>query len=130
MGPAPSRNGVLMNVRTSPDDLAAMQFGIGQPVKRQEDPILVRGEGSYTDDVSLPGQLYAAFVRSPYAHGVLKGIDSEAAKAMAGVVAVYTAADLAPMGYGPLKCALGANFKNRDGTPMTLPPTVAPGTPP
>jgi carbon-monoxide dehydrogenase large subunit len=114
-----------MNVRTSPDDLAAMQFGIGQPVKRQEDPILVRGEGSYTDDVSLPGQLYAAFVRSPYAHGVLKGIDSEAAKAMAGVVAVYTAADLAPMGYGPLKCALGANFKNRDGTPMTLPPRHA-----
>ena len=63
-----------MNVRTSPDDLAAMQFGIGQPVKRQEDPILVRGEGSYTDDVSLPGQLYAAFVRSPYAHGVLKSM--------------------------------------------------------
>src|SRR3954470_20341407 len=122
-GPATSRNGVPMNVRTSPDDLAAMQFGIGQSVKRQEDPILVRGEGSYTDDVSLPGQLYAAFVRSPYAHGVLKGIDADAAKAMPGVVAVYTAADLAPMNYGPLKCIM--TFTNRDGSPMTKPIRMA-----
>ena len=54
-----------MNVRTSPDDLAVLQFGVGQPVPRNEDPILVRGEGSYTDDVNVEGQLYASFVRSP-----------------------------------------------------------------
>ena len=71
------------------------RFGIGQPV-RQEDPILVRGEGRYTDDVSLPGQLYAAFVRSPHAHGVLKAWNHCAAAAMPGVLAVYTGADLAP----------------------------------
>ncbi|MCP8938007.1 xanthine dehydrogenase family protein molybdopterin-binding subunit [Alsobacter sp. SYSU M60028] len=112
-----------MNVRTPPDDVATMQFGIGQPVKRQEDPILVRGEGRYTDDVSLPGQLYAAFVRSPHAHGVLKGVDAEAARAMPGVVAVYTAADLAPMNYGALKCVMG--FANRDGSPMTKPVRLA-----
>ena len=108
-----------MNLRPSTDDLATMQFGIGQPVKRQEDPILVRGEGRYTDDVSLPGQLFAAFVRSPYAHGLIKAIDTDTAKAMPGVVAVYTGADLAPMNYGPLKCVMG--FSNRDGSPMTKP---------
>ena len=108
-----------MNLRPSTDDLATMQFGIGQPVKRQEDPILVRGEGRYTDDVSLPGQLFAAFVRSPYAHGLIKAIDTDTAKAMPGVVAVYTGADLAPMNYGPLKCVMG--FSNRDGSPMMKP---------
>src|ERR1700744_3814774 len=48
-------------------------FGIGQPVRRTEDPILVRGEGRYTDDIHLEGQVYAAIVRSPVAHGVLRG---------------------------------------------------------
>ena len=100
-----------MNVRTSPDDLAAMQFGIGQPVKRQEDPILVRGEGSYTDDVSLPGQLYAAFVRSPYRARRAEGHRFRRCQGDARRRRVYTAADLAPMGYGPLKCVARASFK-------------------
>ena len=56
----------------------------------------MRGEGRYTDDVSLPGQLYAAFVRSPYAHGVLESVDTVAALAMPGVRRVYTGADLVP----------------------------------
>jgi aerobic carbon-monoxide dehydrogenase large subunit len=108
-----------MNVRPSPNDLSAMQFGVGQSVPRNEDPILVRGEGRYTDDVSLEGQLYAHFVRSPYAHGIIRGIDADAAKAMKGVVAVYTGADLEGHGYGTLKCVF--NFPNRDGTPMKKP---------
>ena len=54
-----------MNDQSRPSDLSLMKFGIGQPVPRKEDPMLVRGEGRYTDDVSLPGQLYAVFVRSP-----------------------------------------------------------------
>ena len=53
---------------------AERQFGIGQSVHRREDPILVQGQGRYTDDLSLPGQLHAVFVRSPYAHGVLNGV--------------------------------------------------------
>ncbi|MFO1149610.1 MAG: xanthine dehydrogenase family protein molybdopterin-binding subunit [Alsobacter sp.] len=110
-----------MNVRTNPVALDSVKFAVGQPVPRNEDPILVRGEGRYTDDVSLPGQLHAAFVRSPYAHGVLRGVESEAAKAMPGVVAVITGADLKAAGLGNLKCALGVNFKNRDGSPMVLP---------
>jgi aerobic carbon-monoxide dehydrogenase large subunit len=111
-----------MNDQT-PSDLALMKFGIGQPVPRKEDPKLVRGEGRYTDDVSLEGQAYAAFLRSPYAHGVIKGIDAEAAREMPGVLAVYTGADLAAAGLGPMQAIF--EFKNRDGTPMAKPPHPA-----
>ncbi len=90
---------------------------IGEPVRRTEDPTLLRGEGRYTDDLNEPGQAYACIVRSPYAHGLLKRIDLESAKAMPGVLAIYTAADLAA--YGPHKCAL--DFKQRDGSPMHKP---------
>jgi carbon-monoxide dehydrogenase large subunit len=108
-----------MNMRTTTSDPATLQFGIGQPVPRQEDPILVRGEGRYTDDISLPGQLFAAFVRSPHAHGILRSVDADAARAMPGVVSVYSASDLEAMGYGPLRCLF--DFTNRDGTPMSRP---------
>src|SRR5438132_10508431 len=91
--------------------------GIGEPVRRTEDPVLLRGQGRYTDDVNEPGQAYAWIVRSQYAHGLLKKINVETAKAMPGVLAIYTAADLAA--YGPHKCAL--DFKMRDGTPMKRP---------
>ncbi len=94
-----------------------MQTRIGERVERLEDPVLLRGEGRYTDDLNEPGQAYAYIVRSTHAHGLLKGINSEAAKQMPGVLAIYTAADLEP--YGPHKCAL--DFKQRDGTPMKKP---------
>jgi carbon-monoxide dehydrogenase large subunit len=94
-----------------------MRFGIGEPVQRTEDPLLLRGQGRYTDDVNEPRQAYAHVVRSQYAHGVLKGVALEDAKAMPGVLAIYTAADLAA--YGAHKCAL--DFKQRDGTPMKRP---------
>ena len=48
------------------------KYGIGQPVRRTEDPVLVQGQGRYTDDLNLPGQAYAVFVRSRNAHGVIK----------------------------------------------------------
>src|SRR5438309_2848527 len=92
-------------------------YRIGERVERTEDPQLLRGAGRYTDDVNEPGQAYAYVVRSPHAHGRLQGIDAERAKRMSGVLAIYTAADLA--GYGPHKCAL--DFKQRDGTPMKRP---------
>ena len=98
-------------------DPAQMKFGIGQPVHRREDPVLVQGQGCYTDDISLPGQVYAAFVRSPYAHGEVRGIDTEAARELPGVLGVYTAADLD--GYGTFPN--GLSFKNRDGSPMKKP---------
>ena len=94
-----------------------MTSAIGERVARTEDPILLRGEGRYTDDLNEPGQAYLYMVRSPHAHGILKEISFEKAKSMPGVLAVYTAADLAA--YGPHKCAL--DFKQRDGSPMKKP---------
>jgi aerobic carbon-monoxide dehydrogenase large subunit len=99
------------------EQLALQKFAVGQSVPRKEDPMLLRGKGQYTDDVSLPGQAYAVIVRSQNAHGVIRGIDTEAARKMPGVLGVYTAADL--QGYGPLKCVVP--FNNRDGTPMKKP---------
>jgi aerobic carbon-monoxide dehydrogenase large subunit len=110
-----------MNVQNDPHSLAVMKFGIGQPVRRTEDPTLVRGQGQYTDDVKLPGEAYAVMVRSRVAHGVIKGIDTAAARKMPGVLAVYTGADLKD--YGTLKCIIP--FNNRDGSPMIKPPRPA-----
>ena len=91
-----------------------LKFGIGQSVPRQEDPVLLKGQGRYTDDLARPGQVYAVMVRSAYAHGLIKGIDTAAARAMPGVLGVYTAADLA--GYGTMGCALP--LKSKDGSPL------------
>jgi carbon-monoxide dehydrogenase large subunit len=99
------------------DRLAVEKFAVGQSVPRKEDPTLLRGRGRYTDDISLPGQAYAVMVRSQNAHGVIRSIDTEAARKMPGVLGVYTAADL--KGYGPLKCVVP--FNNRDGSPMKKP---------
>jgi carbon-monoxide dehydrogenase large subunit len=95
------------------------RFAIGQPVPRSEDPVLLRGEGHYSDDFNLPGQAYAVIVRSPLAHGVVRRIGTAAARAMPGVLAVYTAADLEKGGIGPLPARQVMN--NRDGTPMLQP---------
>ncbi|MFC0242480.1 xanthine dehydrogenase family protein molybdopterin-binding subunit [Rhodopseudomonas telluris] len=96
--------------------IALQKFGVGQPVRRKEDDTLVRGKGRYTDDCSLPGQLTAVMVRSPHAHGVIRGIGTEAARGMPGVRGVYTGADLAAANYGPFTC--GLPMKSRDGAPL------------
>ncbi len=110
-----------MDDRTTEASLSLTKFGVGQPVRRSEDPKLVRGEGSYTDDVSRPGQAYAVMVRSREPHGVIRSIDTAAAKAMPGVLAIYTASDLTA--YGPLKC--GLPLKSRDGSPIRYTPRPA-----
>jgi carbon-monoxide dehydrogenase large subunit len=68
----------------------------GARVKRIEDPALLRGAGRFADDIRFPDLLHACFVRSPYAHAHIRSIDASAARAMAGVHAVYSFADLAP----------------------------------
>jgi aerobic carbon-monoxide dehydrogenase large subunit len=103
------------------DQWALTKFGIGQPVLRSEDPMLVRGEGRFTDDVSLPRQAYTVIVRSRHAHGIIRGIATDAARQMNGVLGIYTAPDLAA--YGTLKCIVP--FKNRDGSEMKKPPRHA-----
>src|ERR1700754_4664746 len=96
--------------------IALQKFGVGQPVRRKEDDTLVRGKGKYTDDFSLPGQVYAWIVRSSHAHGIIRGIDTTAAKAMPGVLGVWTGADLASANYAPFTC--GLPLKSRDGSPL------------
>jgi aerobic carbon-monoxide dehydrogenase large subunit len=121
-----ARNCPFMNLHRSPEQpaeklstgqLAVEKFAVGQSVPRIEDPMLLRGHGRYTDDVSLPGQAYAVMVRSRHGHGVIRAIDAEAARKMPGVLAVYTAVDLE--GYGPLKCNMP--LKSRDGSPLKKP---------
>jgi carbon-monoxide dehydrogenase large subunit len=69
---------------------------LGEPVKRREDPRLLTGHGRYVDDIDLPGMLHAAVLRSPYAHARIERIDTSAARALEGVVAVFTYDDLGP----------------------------------
>ncbi len=79
----------------------------GQPMKRVEDPRLIKGLGTYTDDLRLPGLLHVAFVRSPHAHARVASIDVSAAKAIKGVVAVLTGADVnAQCGVVPCAAAI------------------------
>src|SRR5918911_4196998 len=68
---------------------------VGQALRRKEDPPLITGKGRYTDDIPLPGQLYATIVRSPEAHATITSIDTSAAAARPDVVAVFTGEDMA-----------------------------------
>jgi carbon-monoxide dehydrogenase large subunit len=99
------------------------RFAVGQPVPRSEDPGLLAGRGAYTDDLALAGQAHAWMLRSPYAHGRILAIDTAAARAMPGVLAIWTAADLDAAGYGELRSAPVG--RNRDGTPMRETPHPA-----
>ena len=71
--------------------------GMGTSLLRKEDAKFIRGQGSYVDDIKLPGMLFGAIVRSPYAHARIKSIDKSKALACPGVVAVLTADDLKPV---------------------------------
>jgi len=66
----------------------------GERIKRNEDPQLLTGQALFVDDVNLPGMAHAAFVRSPYAHARINGIDKSWAMDQEGVIAIYTAEDL------------------------------------
>src|SRR5262249_40142467 len=76
-------------------------------VLRKEDQRLITGQGRYTDDVVLPRQAYAAIVRSPHAHARIRGVDTTRARAVKGVIAVLTGADLAADGIKSIPCYAG-----------------------
>ncbi len=78
------------------------KFGIGQPVPRLEDPRFITGRGRFVDDIDLPRQCYGVLVMSPHAHARIKNIDTTAAKAAGGVIAVLTGADVAADKLGSL----------------------------
>ncbi|HEX5211686.1 MAG TPA: xanthine dehydrogenase family protein molybdopterin-binding subunit [Pseudolabrys sp.] len=95
------------------------EFAIGQSVSRFEDPRLIQGRGSYTDDVQMPGMTYGVLVRSPHGHAKILTIDTVAAKAAPGVRAVITAADWKAAKLGDLPSHAG--LKRRDGSPLLKP---------
>ena len=80
------------------------QTGVGKSVERVEDARLLTGAGVYTDDIQLPGAAFGATLRSPYGHAEIRSVDTSAAKAMPGVLAIYTADDLAA--YGEVPCVV------------------------
>ena len=97
--------------------------GIGAAVRRKEDIRFITGQGQYTDDVVRPGETRAVFVRSPHARAKIKRIDTAAAKAVPGVVAVLTGAELANDKIGNLIC--GWMIHSKDGSPMKMAPHPA-----
>ena len=93
---------------------------IGARVQRKEDYRFLTGAGQYTDDVTLPHQTHAAFVRTPHAHATIKSVNTAKAKAAPGVLAVYTGEDIAAAKLGGLPC--GWLITDVNGQPMKEPP--------
>ncbi|ALT79183.1 xanthine dehydrogenase family protein molybdopterin-binding subunit [Paucibacter sp. KCTC 42545] len=104
---------------------APQQGLIGQSIRRREDARFLTGRGQYTDDLVLPRQSYAYFLRSPYAHASIKGIDVAAAEAAEGVLAIFTGEHFRAV--GGLPC--GWLINSLDGSPMKEPkhPILADG---
>ena len=100
---------------------------IGRPVPRKEDERLLTGRGCFTDDVNLPGQAYAAMVRSPHPHARIVSYDTAQARARPGVIAVLTGTDFHADGLGRIphvpmhSSPPDALFENRDGSEIYVP---------
>ncbi|MFL5676996.1 MAG: xanthine dehydrogenase family protein molybdopterin-binding subunit, partial [Chloroflexota bacterium] len=94
---------------------------LGERIKRVEDPRFITGAGNYVDDIKLASMAHMAILRSPYAHANIRSIDTSAAKAMPGVLAVFVGADIP---YNPMPMAWpaggSAGIQNNVSTPRTL----------
>jgi carbon-monoxide dehydrogenase large subunit len=95
---------------------------IGKPLRRLEDAHLLSGKGRFTDDVRPEGAAQVAFLRSPHAHARIGALDVSAARAAPGVLAVYTGADVAADGVGPIPFT--HLHKRQDGSPIVAPPRM------
>ena len=95
------------------------QFAMGQSVPRTEDPRLLRGGGQYVDDIRLSNECHAYMLRSPHAHAPIVSIDVEAARAMPGVIAIFTGADWLAGGHG--QHSLDIPRTRRDGSAQFCP---------
>jgi carbon-monoxide dehydrogenase large subunit len=100
-----------------------MSVRIGQPVLRLEDHRLLRGLGRYVDDIVLPRQAHACFLRSPHAHARIAKIDATKARKLPGVIGILLGRDLAAAGIGDVPCMVA--MKNRDGSDVVIPPRPA-----
>jgi len=101
--------------------LSASQW-IGKPMRRLEDARLLTGQGRFTDDVRLEGAAHVAFLRSPHAHARIARLDTAAAQAAPGVLAVFTGADVAADGVGEIPFT--RMHKRQDGSPIVAPPRM------
>lgn len=102
-----------------PDGSTIGRYGSGREVRRIEDAGLLAGAGRFTDDFTLPGQTHLSFLRSPVAHARITSIDTAAARAMPGVVAILTGADLVAAGVKPIP--VEPMFQRPDGSPGAMP---------
>lgn len=98
---------------------AGVKFGVGQPVPRLEDPRFVTGRGSFTDDLSVPGEAWMAFHRSPYAHGRIVAVDVSPALRAAGVITAYTGKDVQAL--ASLPCVAEGRLQDLNGNPCFVP---------
>ncbi len=124
--PAPVFSGIREeNGKGAVDRVTGFRFG--KPPRRVEDKRFLTGTGTYVDDIGLPGMAHGAVLRSPHAHARILSIDAAPARAAPGVLAVYTAADLAAAGLGAIETRTA--LRNRDGTPLARParPVLAAG---
>src|SRR5271156_6040273 len=97
--------------------------GIGQPVRRREDLRLITGRGRYSDDLNLPGQAYAVFVRSPHAHALIRKLDPTLARAAPGVLGWRAWKGAKKEGLKPLphisnNPPADISIQNKDGSPV------------
>ena len=99
------------------------KFGVGQAATRVEDNRFTAGKGQYIDDLDIPGQARAVFVRSPHAHAMILEIDKSSISDMPGVLGVYTCEDLQAESIGDVPCNAGVT--NIDGSPCFKPPRPA-----
>ena len=90
-------------------------IGIGAAPRRKEDFRFLTGRGNYVADIQRPAMVAGVFARSPHAHAEIKSIDTGAARAMPGVLAIFTGADLKADGVNGLPCGWG--IKGKDGPP-------------
>ena len=99
------------------------KFGLSQPLRRIEDPRLLKGDGRYTDDIALSGAAHGYVLRSPHAAARILSIDTAPALAVPGVLAVITAKEWREEGLGEIPCVIP--LKNRDGTERANTPRIA-----
>ena len=104
-------------------DSSYARFGSGKSVRRVEDESLLKGTGLFADDASLPEQAFVHFLRSPHPHARIAALDTAAALALPGVIAVLTGDDLVRAGVKPL--APSADFRRGDGSPTATAPRHA-----
>jgi carbon-monoxide dehydrogenase large subunit len=107
------------------DSDSVLRFGSDRGALRSEDRPLLTGRGRFTDDVDVPGQAHAVFVRATFGHAEIRGIDVAAALERPGVLGVFTGRDLAADGLGAIPPAV--SFPGRGGRPMAAAPMPARG---